>query len=107
MSDFALSRIVGLKSSFDASTIPRKNYKSVDTFVAEPDSRAQCLAIEENAKEFGLTYFGLADRRQGMQFSFFSNPITDRTTGIVHVIGPEQGFTVRHYPVLLTLRIQY
>ncbi|KAF9221852.1 hypothetical protein BS17DRAFT_881341 [Gyrodon lividus] len=59
-------------------TISRKNYKSVDTFVAEPDSRAQCSAVEENVKEFGLTYFGLADRRQG----------------IVHVIGPEQGFTL-------------
>jgi 3-isopropylmalate dehydratase len=59
-------------------TISRKNYKSVDTFVAEPDSRAQCLAVEENVKEFGLTYFGLADRRQG----------------IVHIIGPEQGFTL-------------
>ncbi|KIJ19536.1 3-isopropylmalate dehydratase [Paxillus involutus ATCC 200175] len=59
-------------------TTSRKNYKSVDTFVAEPDSRAQCSAVEENVKEFGLTYFGLADRRQG----------------IVHVIGPEQGFTL-------------
>ncbi|KAF8450808.1 aconitase family-domain-containing protein [Boletus edulis BED1] len=59
-------------------TISRKNYKSVETFVAEPDSRAQCLAVEGNVKEFGLTYFGLADRRQG----------------IVHIIGPEQGFTL-------------
>jgi 3-isopropylmalate dehydratase len=38
----------------------------------------QCLALEENVKEFGLTYFGMTDRRQG----------------IVHIIGPEQGFTV-------------
>ncbi|KIO12789.1 hypothetical protein M404DRAFT_123627 [Pisolithus tinctorius Marx 270] len=60
-------------------TVPRKNFKSVGTFVTEPDSRAQCLAIEENVKEFGLTYFGLSDRRQ---------------VGIVHVIGPEQGFTL-------------
>ncbi|KAF8205146.1 aconitase [Pholiota molesta] len=51
---------------------------SVDTFIAEPDSRAQCAALEENVKEFGLTYFGMKDRRQG----------------IVHVIGPEQGFTL-------------
>lgn len=47
------------------STASRKNFKSIDTFVAEPDSRAQCLAVEENVKEFGLTYFGLGDRRQG------------------------------------------
>ncbi|KAL4076009.1 aconitase family-domain-containing protein [Scleroderma yunnanense] len=59
-------------------TVSRDNFKSVDTFVTEPDSRAQCLAVEENVKEFGLTYFGLKDRRQG----------------IVHVIGPEQGFTL-------------
>lgn len=36
------------------------------------------MALEENVKEFGVTYFGMKDRRQG----------------IVHVIGPEQGFTV-------------
>ena len=59
------------------------------------------MAVEDNVKEFGLTYFGLADRRQGMQFCFSANFITDRTTGIVHVIGPEQGFTVRRHPVLL------
>lgn len=65
------------------------------------------MAVEENVKEFGLTYFGLADRRQGMQFCSFANFIADRTTGIVHVIGPEQGFTVRRHPVLLTLSISY
>ena len=36
------------------------------------------LALEENVREFGVAYFGLDDRRQG----------------IVHIIGPEQGFTV-------------
>jgi 3-isopropylmalate dehydratase len=51
---------------------------SVSEFIAEPDSRAQCVALEENVREFGLTYFGMKDRRQG----------------IVHIIGPEQGFTV-------------
>ncbi|KAF9483985.1 aconitase [Pholiota conissans] len=59
-------------------TVSRKNFVSVETFIAEPDSRAQCVALEENVKEFGLTYFGMTDRRQG----------------IVHVIGPEQGFTL-------------
>ena len=47
-------------------------------FVEEADSRIQCLTLEENVKAFGLTYFGLGDKRQG----------------IVHVIGPEQGFTL-------------
>ncbi|KAF8974384.1 aconitase [Flammula alnicola] len=59
-------------------TTSRKNFVSVETFIAEPDSRAQCAALEENVKEFGLTYFGMKDRRQG----------------IVHVIGPEEGFTL-------------
>jgi 3-isopropylmalate dehydratase len=36
------------------------------------------MTLEENVKKFGITYFGLADKRQG----------------IVHVIGPEQGFTL-------------
>ena len=47
-------------------------------FVEEIDSRTQCLTLEDNVKAFGLTYFGLGDRRQG----------------IVHIIGPEQGFTL-------------
>ncbi|TEB35490.1 aconitase [Coprinellus micaceus] len=59
-------------------TVSRKNFVSVSDFIAEPDSRAQCAALEDNVKEFGLTYFGMKDRRQG----------------IVHVIGPEQGFTL-------------
>ncbi|KAH9071658.1 aconitase [Lactarius deliciosus] len=59
-------------------TDSRKGFSSVQSFVREPDSRAQCVALEENVKEFGLTYFGLTDRRQG----------------IVHIIGPEQGFTL-------------
>jgi 3-isopropylmalate dehydratase len=36
------------------------------------------MALEKNVEEFGVTYFGLADDRQG----------------IVHIIGPEQGFTL-------------
>jgi len=46
--------------------------------VEEADSRVQCLTLEENVKNFGITYFGLGDKRQG----------------IVHIIGPEQGFTL-------------
>ncbi|KAG1755895.1 aconitase family-domain-containing protein [Suillus lakei] len=45
-------------------TISRKSYKSVDTFVVEPDSRAQVMQLEANVKDFGLTYFGLSDKRQ-------------------------------------------
>ncbi|KAJ7117397.1 aconitase [Mycena crocata] len=59
-------------------TVSRKNFTTVEAFISEPDSRAQCAALEENVKEFGLTYFGMTDKRQG----------------IVHIIGPEQGFTL-------------
>lgn len=59
-------------------TTPRKNFKNVGQFVDEADSRIQCLTLEDNVKSFGLTYFGLGDKRQG----------------IVHIIGPEQGFTL-------------
>src|SRR6266536_2051489 len=52
--------------------------KNIETFVEEEDSRLQCMTLEDNVKDFGLTYFGLGDKRQC----------------IVHVIGPEQGFTL-------------
>lgn len=55
------------------STASRKNFVSVDTFIAEPDSRAQCAALEENVKEFGLTYFGMKDRRQGKSSGRYQN----------------------------------
>ena len=44
----------------------------------DPESAAQIAYLAENAKLFGLEYFDEFDRRQG----------------IVHVIGPEQGFTL-------------
>ncbi|KAL2356456.1 3-isopropylmalate dehydratase [Cryomyces antarcticus] len=59
-------------------TTPRKNFKNVAQFIEEDDSRTQCVTLEDNVKAFGLTYFGLGDKRQG----------------IVHIIGPEQGFTL-------------
>ncbi len=44
----------------------------------DPESVAQIAALEENARDFGLEYYDAFDRRQG----------------IVHIIGPEQGFTL-------------
>jgi 3-isopropylmalate/(R)-2-methylmalate dehydratase large subunit len=44
----------------------------------DPESAAQIAYLAENAKFFGLEYFNEFDRRQG----------------IVHIIGPEQGFTL-------------
>jgi 3-isopropylmalate/(R)-2-methylmalate dehydratase large subunit len=46
--------------------------------IAEPESRLQVETLAANAKEFGIEYYDEHDRRQG----------------IVHVIGPEQGFTL-------------
>jgi 3-isopropylmalate/(R)-2-methylmalate dehydratase large subunit len=46
--------------------------------IADPESRTQVEALANNAKEFGIDYFDEHDRRQG----------------IVHIIGPEQGFTL-------------
>ncbi len=46
--------------------------------IADPESRIQVEQLAKNAKEFGVPYFGMDDIRQG----------------VVHVIGPEQGFTL-------------
>ena len=46
--------------------------------IADPISRLQVETLDDNAKEYSLTYFNMNDRRQG----------------IVHVIGPEQGATL-------------
>lgn len=59
-------------------TTSRKTLKDIASFIEEDDSRTQCVTLEHNVKDFGITYFGLGDKRQG----------------IVHVIGPEQGFTL-------------
>ena len=45
--------------------------------IADEDSRIQVETLEKNCKEFGIKLFGMNDKRQG----------------IVHIIGPEQGFT--------------
>ncbi len=49
-----------------------------DKGIVDPVSRTQVETLDANCAEFGLTEFGMTDPRQG----------------IVHVIGPEQGFTL-------------
>src|SRR5512141_1978455 len=44
----------------------------------DPESAEQIAALAKNARDFGIEYFSELDRRQG----------------IVHAIGPEQGFTL-------------
>jgi len=46
--------------------------------IDDPESALQIETLAENAREFGIEYFGELDHRQG----------------IVHIIGPEQGFTL-------------
>jgi 3-isopropylmalate/(R)-2-methylmalate dehydratase large subunit len=45
---------------------------------SDPESRVQVATLEANAAEFGVEYLPLPDIRQG----------------IVHIVGPEQGFTL-------------
>jgi hypothetical protein len=59
-------------NAIPSRTASRKNFTTVESFIAEPDSRAQCAALEENVKEFGLTYFGMTDRRQGASGQYSS-----------------------------------
>jgi 3-isopropylmalate/(R)-2-methylmalate dehydratase large subunit len=46
--------------------------------IADEQSRVQVETLAKNAKDFGVDYFNELDKRQG----------------IVHVVGPEQGFTL-------------
>src|SRR5690554_6943236 len=46
--------------------------------IDNPESKLQVDTLAENAREFGVEYFDELDRRQG----------------IVHIVGPEQGFTL-------------
>jgi len=45
--------------------------------IKDQTSRTQVETLEKNCKEFGITYFDLDDKKQG----------------IVHIVGPEQGLT--------------
>lgn len=46
--------------------------------IEDPESATQVATLAQNAKEFGVEYYNELDQRQG----------------IVHVVGPEQGFTL-------------
>ena len=45
--------------------------------IANEESRIQVETLEDNVRHFGVPYF----------------PMTDIRQGVVHIIGPEQGFT--------------
>ncbi|MCC2110625.1 MAG: 3-isopropylmalate dehydratase large subunit, partial [Hyphomicrobiales bacterium] len=46
--------------------------------IDDPESALQVRTLAENAAEFGIVYYDEMDRRQG----------------VVHIVGPEQGFTL-------------
>ena len=48
-----------------------------DKGIADPESKLQVETLEKNCADHGITYLSMNDNRQG----------------IVHIIGPEQGFT--------------
>ena len=60
--------------------VPDHNVPTTDRTlgIADPLSAKQILTLEENCRDFGITLFGMNDIRQG----------------VVHIIGPEQGFTL-------------
>ncbi|MEM9966841.1 MAG: 3-isopropylmalate dehydratase large subunit [Pseudomonadota bacterium] len=55
------------------TTLGRENPKNMTE-----DSAIQVAALDKNAKEFGIHYY----------------PVTDLRQGIVHIVGPEQGWTL-------------
>jgi len=59
--------------------VPDHNVPTTDRHlgIADPISRLQVETLKSNCREFGIQFFDMADKRQG----------------IVHVVGPEEGFT--------------
>lgn len=59
-------------------TTPRSNGNGAPLLIDEPASAAQVARLEKNVREFAVPYIDLLAAEQG----------------IVHVVGPEQGFTL-------------
>ena len=77
----------GLRTAHRKVHAPEKTLAVVDHNVPttdrtlpnpDPESVAQIAALAENTKEFGIEYYDAFDKRQG----------------VVHVVGPEEGFTL-------------
>ncbi len=75
-------KLAGRRPRRPAATlaVPDHNVPTTDRKlpIADLISAKQIQTLEENCRDFGITYFGMDDVRQG----------------VVHVIGPEQGFTL-------------
>ena len=63
-----------------ALAVPDHNVPTTDrrVAIADPVSAKQIQTLEDNCASLGITFFGMNDIRQG----------------VVHIIGPEQGFTL-------------
>ncbi len=61
-------------------TVPDHNVPTKDRAkgISDPESREQIATLEKNARDFGIEYLAMDDIRQG----------------IVHIVGPEQGWTL-------------
>ncbi len=61
-------------------SVPDHNVPTKDRAkgIEDPESREQIATLEQNAKDFGVEYLAMDDIRQG----------------IVHIVGPEQGWTL-------------
>jgi 3-isopropylmalate/(R)-2-methylmalate dehydratase large subunit len=77
----------GLRTSGRKVRAPQKTLAVVDHNVptsdrslpnSDPESAEQIATLADNARDFGIEYYNEFDKRQG----------------IVHIIGPEQGFTL-------------
>ncbi|HMS85631.1 MAG TPA: 3-isopropylmalate dehydratase large subunit [Nitrospira sp.] len=75
-------KLAGRRPRRPAATlaVPDHNVPTTDRTlpIADHISAKQIRTLEENCRDFGITFFGMDDIRQG----------------VVHVIGPEQGFTL-------------
>ena len=75
-------KLAGRRPRRPAATlaVPDHNVPTTDRKlpIADQISAKQIQTLEENCRDFGITFFGMDDIRQG----------------VVHVIGPEQGFTL-------------
>lgn len=83
-----------LTADHNVPTTSRKNFTTAAAFISDPESRLQVSTLNDNIEAFKLPYFGLADQRQGIGTLSLSSWCRRAGARSVHVIGPEQGFTL-------------
>jgi 3-isopropylmalate/(R)-2-methylmalate dehydratase large subunit len=76
--DVGLHRTAAHLAVADHAVPTRARTRARSNAIADPQARAQVALLAENCRRFGIAHLPLDDPRQG----------------IVHVVGPEQGFTL-------------